>query len=237
MRSFAPATSDVTTTGNATTTRRRRTSRLLRRRSDRRHDVVTNRRDPRHPRHRPVRHRARQPQHRRAQRRHQHGRRRRLLHPHRRERVRRHPLPRRRHRLAVQHRHERRRGTPSCTPTAGRSDNPHMPSTTTWCDSPMPRSSRFPVAACTVSACCASIIGCRGYTGTTPVPSPIRGTCAPATAKQRQGVGPEDLRGEGVGEPRLLEALQLDTIRGSGCSTSSPPPMRSGLAMVLELLT
>ena len=45
-------------------------------------------------------------------------------------------------------------------------DSPHIISTTIWCDRPMPRHSRLcevpPMAACTVSACWASIIGCRG---------------------------------------------------------------------------
>ena len=48
-----------------------------------------------------------------------------------------------------------------------------------------------PVAACTVRACCASIIGWRGYTGTTPVPRPMRGTRAPATARSVSASGPK----------------------------------------------
>ena len=46
---------------------------------------------------------------------------------------------------------------------AGRSnDIPHMSSITNLCDSPMPSAKRFPEAACTVSACCAIVTGCRG---------------------------------------------------------------------------
>ena len=57
-----------------------------------------------------------------------------------------------------------------------------MPSTTGLCDGPMPRSSRPPITAWVVSACWASIIGCRGYVGTTAVPRRMSGTCRPATA-------------------------------------------------------
>jgi len=39
---------------------------------------------------------------------------------------------------------------------------PNMPSITSLCDKPMPSMSRPPVAAWVVSACCASIAGCRG---------------------------------------------------------------------------
>ena len=46
-------------------------------------------------------------------------------------------------------------------------DRPHIISTTIWCDSPMPSARRdgccsVEIADCTVSACWASIIGCRG---------------------------------------------------------------------------
>ena len=40
-------------------------------------------------------------------------------------------------------------------------DSPNMPSMTIWCDSPMPSMNRPPLAACTVSACCAIVSGCR----------------------------------------------------------------------------
>ena len=40
-------------------------------------------------------------------------------------------------------------------------DSPNMPSITIWCDSPMPSLNRPPLAACTVSACCAIVNGCR----------------------------------------------------------------------------
>ena len=46
----------------------------------------------------------------------------------------------------------------------------------------MPRQSRPPQAALTVSACCASAIGWRGNVGTTLVPSSMRGTSRPAMA-------------------------------------------------------
>ena len=46
-----------------------------------------------------------------------------------------------------------------------------MFSLTTWCDKPMPRGTRPPVAARTVSAWAARMNGCRGYVGTTPVAS------------------------------------------------------------------
>ena len=48
--------------------------------------------------------------------------------------------------------------------------------------SPMPRQSRPPLAAFTVSACWARTIGCRGNVGTTLVPSSIRGTSRPTIA-------------------------------------------------------
>ena len=59
---------------------------------------------------------------------------------------------------------------------------PIIDSMTTWWLSPMPRDSRPPAAAFTVSACWASTIGCRGYVGTTLVPSSIRGTSRPTMA-------------------------------------------------------
>ena len=46
----------------------------------------------------------------------------------------------------------------------------------------MPRMKRPPDAAWVVSACWASIIGCRGYVGTTAVPSSMRGTSRPTIA-------------------------------------------------------
>ncbi len=57
-----------------------------------------------------------------------------------------------------------------------------MFSITIWCESPMPRLSRPPDAAFTVRHCCASINGWRGYVGTTPVPSSMRGTSRPTMA-------------------------------------------------------
>ena len=66
---------------------------------------------------------------------------------------------------------------------AGRSNEyPNIPSMTTWCDSPMPRTSRRPVAAWVVSAWAASMTGWRGYVGTTAVPSSMSGTSRPTTA-------------------------------------------------------
>src|SRR4051794_31741982 len=56
-----------------------------------------------------------------------------------------------------------------------------MLSTTTGCDGPMPRVSLPPLAACTDSACCASASGCRGYVGTTAVPSSMRSVTAAAS--------------------------------------------------------
>ena len=41
-------------------------------------------------------------------------------------------------------------------------DSPRIPSITIWCDSPMPRVRRPPVAAWVDSACPASIMGWRG---------------------------------------------------------------------------
>ena len=66
-----------------------------------------------------------------------------------------------------------------------------MPSTITWWESPMPRMSRLSVTAWTVSACAASIMGWRGWTGTTPVPRPMPGTCTPAAASSVSGSGPK----------------------------------------------
>ena len=50
------------------------------------------------------------------------------------------------------------------------------------------------IAACTVSACWASIIGCRGYVGTTAVPSSIAGHLAADDREHGQRVVAEDLR-------------------------------------------
>src|SRR5256885_1523625 len=44
-----------------------------------------------------------------------------------------------------------------------------MFSITIWCERPMPRLKRPPLAACTVSACWAIVTGWREYVGTTPV--------------------------------------------------------------------
>ena len=66
---------------------------------------------------------------------------------------------------------------------AGRSNgSPQRSSTVGLCDSPMPRSSRPPVAALAVSACCASITGWRGNVGTTAVPMRMRSVRWPASA-------------------------------------------------------
>ncbi len=113
---------------------------------------------------------------------------------------------------------------------------PHMLSTTTWCDSPIPRRSRLPVADCTVRACCASIIGWRGCTGTTPVPSPIPGTCAPATARRVSASGPKIWEQKAWSNPASAKRCSWATVSANGWSTSSMLPMRSGVAMSLVLL-
>ena len=59
---------------------------------------------------------------------------------------------------------------------------PIIVSITIWWLRPMPRHSRPPLTAFTVIACWASIIGWRGYVGTTLVPSSIRGTSWATTA-------------------------------------------------------
>ena len=61
-------------------------------------------------------------------------------------------------------------------------ESPYMFSITSLCESPIPSASRPPEKALAVMACSASMIGCRGYVGTTAVPSSMRGTCAPTTA-------------------------------------------------------
>ena len=67
--------------------------------------------------------------------------------------------------------------------TAGRSyESPHIISTTGACEGPSPRVKRPPVAACTVSACCAMIVGWRTYVGTMDVPNWIRLVLSPAIA-------------------------------------------------------
>ena len=62
-------------------------------------------------------------------------------------------------------------------------DMPIMFSITIWWLSPIPRHRRPPTAAFTVRHCCASIIGWRGYVGTTAVPSSMRGTSRPISAR------------------------------------------------------
>ena len=52
---------------------------------------------------------------------------------------------------------------------------PYMCSITIWCDSPMPSTSLPSRADWVVSTCWASIAGCRGYVGTTAVPSSMAG--------------------------------------------------------------
>ncbi len=61
---------------------------------------------------------------------------------------------------------------------------PHIPSTTTWCESPIPSVKRPPVRRLAVFACSAITIGWRGYVGTTEVPNWMSGTCW-ATAPMR----------------------------------------------------
>ena len=120
---------------------------------------------------------------------------------------------------------------------AGRSKlMPHMFSTTIWWDRPMPRRSRLSVAICTVRACWASIIGCRGYTGTTPVPSPMPGTWEPATARSVSASGPKICEAKAWSSPASRYRCSTATTSGSGLSVSSMLPMRSGLAMSLVLL-
>ncbi len=108
---------------------------------------------------------------------------------------------------------------------------PQMPSTTTWCDSPMPSRRRLPVAHCTVRACAASIIGCRGYTGTTPVPRSIPGTCAPAAASRVSASGPKIWEANAWASPASWYRWSWATVSGSDVSTSIMLPMRSVVAM------
>ena len=51
-----------------------------------------------------------------------------------------------------------------------------------WCDTPRPSARRPWQTAWTDSACCASAIGCRVWTGTTAVPISMRVVAAPTTA-------------------------------------------------------
>ena len=92
------------------------------------------------------------------------------------------------------------------------------------------------MADCTVRACWASIMGWRAYTGTTPVPEADTGDLRAGRGQQGQGVGPEDLGGEGVVEPASAKRRSWATVSGTDCSTSIRVPMRRGLAIVRGLL-
>ena len=63
-------------------------------------------------------------------------------------------------------------------------DSPSIPSMKNLCDNPTPSVSRPPVSTDAVKACWASTMGCRGYTGTTLVPSSIRFVCPPIAASE-----------------------------------------------------
>ena len=86
-----------------------------------------------------------------------------------------------------------------------------MFSTTTGCDGPMPSVSRPPLAACTDSACCASASGCRGYVGTTAVPSSMRSVTSAASTS---AVSASRLHGI-CGTHALGEAVLLDPTRAA----------------------
>ena len=71
--------------------------------------------------------------------------------------------------VAPQQRPERLEVLPHPPRTGLSNGSPHMPSTTIWWDSPMPRSRRPLLTWLTVSAWPASIITWRGWIGTTPL--------------------------------------------------------------------
>ena len=100
----------------------------------------------------------------------------------------------------------------------------------------MPSKSRLSVAICTVRACWASIMGCRGYTGTTPVPRPMPGTWEPAAARRVSASGPKIWDANAWSSPASRYFLSTATTSGSALSVSSMLPMRSDLAMSVVLL-
>ena len=69
-------------------------------------------------------------------------------------------------------------------------DRPYIVSINTWCDSPIPRAKRPPLATCAVSACWAIVTGCRGYVGTTAVPSSMRVVTRPTSAANMSASSP-----------------------------------------------
>ncbi len=78
---------------------------------------------------------------------------------------------------------------------------PIIDSITIWWLSPMPRHSRPPVTAFTVSACWASIIGWRGNVGTTLVPTSMRGTSRPTMARAVRASWPKIWGDQNVSNP------------------------------------
>ena len=100
----------------------------------------------------------------------------------------------------------------------------------------MPSRSRLSVAICTVRACWASIIGWRGYTGTTPVPRPMPGTREPAAARRVSASGPKIWDAKAWSSPASRYRSSTATTSASGLSVSIMLPMRSGLAMSVVLL-
>ena len=78
---------------------------------------------------------------------------------------------------------------------------PIIDSITIWWLSPMPRHSRPPVTEFTVSACWASIIGCRGNVGTTLVPTSMRGTSRPTMASAVRASWPKICGAQNVSKP------------------------------------
>src|SRR2546421_3884133 len=110
---------------------------------------------------------------------------------------------------------------------AGRSkEYPNIPSITSWCDSPMPSTSRPPVAAWVVSVWAASMIGWRGYVGTTAVPSSMSGTSRPTTARSVRASYPNICDDQAVATPCPASIETWATTPSIDCETSMITPWR-----------
>src|SRR4051795_5471416 len=114
-----------------------------------------------------------------------------------------------------------------------------VPSIVGLCASPMPSTSRFPIASCTVSACPASISGWRNHVGMTAVPSSIVLVRAPITAMAVSASGTASCASQYDVKPAASASTAWSTMSASGApmAMSDEPliPMRISASCTREV--